>query len=114
MDILTRYLGSEKKPHLSKIGGKDFERIKNRVKESIKKMSFDLKKLYQERDELKGYKFTEDEELQRVFESSFPFEDTPDQMSANQDIKEDMTKVRTFLGSLKFFVGAPMRCIGAS
>ncbi len=94
MDILTRYLGSEKKPHLSKIGGKDFERIKNRVKESIKKMSFDLKKLYQERDELKGYKFTEDEELQRVFESSFPFEDTPDQMSANQDIKEDMTSAK--------------------
>ncbi|MBR2498133.1 MAG: transcription-repair coupling factor [Clostridia bacterium] len=91
MDILTRYLGGEKKPHLSKIGGKDFERVKNRVKESIKKMSFDLKRLYQERDELKGYKFSEDDELQRVFESSFPFEDTPDQTIANQDIKEDMT-----------------------
>ncbi len=91
MDILTRYLGSEKKPRLSKIGGKDFENIKRRVKESIKKMSFDLKKLYQERDELKGYKFTDDAELQSVFESSFPFEDTPDQMLANQDIKNDMT-----------------------
>ena len=91
MDILTRYLGGEKKPKLSKIGGKDFESVKKRVKESIKKMSFDLKKLYQERDELKGFKFMEDEELQRVFESSFPFEDTPDQALANQDIKEDMT-----------------------
>ena len=91
MDILTRYLGSEKKPRLSKIGGKDFENIKRRVKESIKKMSFDLKKLYQERDELKGYKFTDDPELQSVFESSFPFEDTPDQALANQDIKKDMT-----------------------
>ncbi len=91
MDILTRYLGSEKKPRLSKIGGKDFENIKRRVKESIKKMSFDLKKLYQERNEQKGYKFTNDTELQSVFESSFPFEDTPDQVLANQDIKNDMT-----------------------
>ncbi len=91
MDILTRYLGGEKKPRLSKIGGKDFENIKRRIKESIKKMSFDLKKLYQERNEQKGYKFTDDVELQSIFESSFPFEDTPDQMLANQDIKNDMT-----------------------
>ncbi len=94
MDILTRYLGGEKKPKLSKIGGKDFEHIKKRVKESIKKMSFDLKKLYQERDELKGYKFSADDELQAVFESSFPFEDTPDQATANEDIKNDMTSGR--------------------
>ena len=94
MDILTRYLGSEKKPKLSKIGGKDFERVKARVKESIKKMSFDLKKLYQERDEQKGFKFSEDEELQAVFESSFPFEDTPDQITANADIKSDMQSAR--------------------
>ncbi len=90
MDILTRYLGGEKKPKLSKIGGKDFENIKKRVKESIKKMSFDLKRLYQERDESKGFKFTEDEEMQSVFENAFPFEETPDQLSATQDIKEDM------------------------
>ncbi len=91
MDILTRYLGSDKKPRLSKIGGKDFENVKRRVKESIKKMSFDLKKLYQERDEKKGFKFSDDKELQSVFESKFPFEDTPDQIIANEDIKKDMT-----------------------
>ncbi len=94
MDILTRYLGSDKKPRLSKIGGKDFENIKKRVKESIKKMSFDLKRLYQERDEKKGFKFTNDEELQGIFESKFPFEDTPDQIIANEDIKGDMTSAK--------------------
>ncbi len=94
MDILTRYLGSEKTPRLSKLGGKDFERIKNSVKESIKKMSFDLKRLYQEREEVNGYKFTADDELQKVFESSFPFEDTPDQTVANIDIEKDMTSGR--------------------
>jgi len=91
MDILTRYLGGDKKPRLSKIGGKDFERIKNSVKESIKKMSFDLKRLYQEREQNNGYKFTNDTELQHVFENAFPFEDTPDQAVANSDIENDMT-----------------------
>lgn len=91
MDILTRYLGGEKKPKLSKIGGKDFERVKKSVRESIKKMSFDLKKLYQERDQRLGFRFTDDEELQSLFENSFPFEDTADQVQANLDIKADMT-----------------------
>ncbi len=94
MDILTRYLGGEKKPRLSRIGGKDFEHIKKKVRESIKKMSFDLKRLYQERDELKGFKFSSDEELEGVFESSFPFEDTPDQVQANMEIKADMTSAK--------------------
>ncbi len=94
MDILTRYLGGEKNPKLSKIGGKDFERIKNGVKESIKKMSFDLKRLYQEREDMKGFKFQTDLELQKVFESSFPFEDTPDQIIANQEIESDMESGR--------------------
>ncbi|MBQ3115822.1 MAG: transcription-repair coupling factor [Clostridia bacterium] len=94
MDLLTRYLGGEKKPRLSKIGGKDFERIKKNVKESIKKMSFDLKKLYHERNELKGYAFTDDKELEAVFVASFPFEDTPDQATANADIRADMTSMR--------------------
>lgn len=91
MDILTRYLGGDKKPRLSKIGGKDFERVKNAVRESIKKMSFDLKKLYQEREEQKGFQFDLQEELQEVFDGAFPFEQTPDQQTANQDIALDMT-----------------------
>lgn len=90
MDILTRYLGGEKKPKLSKIGGKDFERVKSRVKESIKKMSFDLKQLYKEREESKGFKFTQDNELQAVFENAFPFEETPDQAIASKEIESDM------------------------
>lgn len=90
MDILTKYLGSDKKPRLSKIGGKDFERIKKSVRESIKKMSFDLKALYKKREEGSGYKFTEYEELQTLFENAFAFEDTIDQQTATEEIKADM------------------------
>ncbi len=90
MDILTRYLGGEKKPRLSKIGGADFERIKKSVKESIKKMSFDLQKLYAERKEQKGYKFVVERDLEQAFLEAFPFEDTPDQVIAEKEISEDM------------------------
>ncbi len=91
MDILTRYLGGEKRPKLSKIGGADFEKIKKSVKESIKKMSFDLKKLYGERQASEGFAFTADGELEKAFASAFPFEETPDQIAADKDVKADMT-----------------------
>ena len=94
MDVLTRYLGSEKHPKLSKIGGKEFEKIKARAKESIKKMSFDLKKLYSEREAEKGFKFEVDGELYELFRDGFEFEDTPDQKTAESDILSDMEKGR--------------------
>lgn len=94
MDILTRYLGAEKSPRLSKIGGADFEKIKAAVKESIKKMSFDLKKLYSERNALAGFPFSSDEELEKAFDEAFPFEETPDQVAADEDIKKDMESER--------------------
>ena len=90
MDILTRYLGSEKKPRLSKIGGADFEKVKKAVKESIKKMSFDLKKLYSERNATEGFAFNTDTELEKAFDGAFSFEETPDQITADEDIKKDM------------------------
>lgn len=94
LDILTRYLGTEKTPKLSKLGGSDFARVKKGVIESIKKMSFDLKELYKKRSALKGFAFEDDEELQTLFESSFMHEDTPDQRKATLDIKKDMVSER--------------------
>ena len=90
MDILTRYLGSEKNPRLSKIGG-DFKSSLQKIRNSIKKMSFDLKKLYHERNEMTGYKFKMDEELMSIFLSAFRYEDTEDQAKATQDVFKDMT-----------------------
>jgi transcription-repair coupling factor (superfamily II helicase) len=90
LDVLTKYVGGEKEPHLSRLGGKDFERVKNRVKESLKKLSFDLKKLYQERSKKVGYAFYEDKELQTAFDTACGFEETPDQLTASTDVANDM------------------------
>ncbi len=91
LDVLSKYIGAEKTPKLSKIGGKDFERIKGRVIDSIKKMSFDLKKLYAERNAEKGFKFSLDQEMMNIFISEFEYEDTPDQHAAFTDVVLDMT-----------------------
>ncbi len=90
LDILTRYLGKEKNPSLSKIGGADFDKIKERVKKSIREMSFDLRKLYEERNSLKGFPFVIDKELFDLFICAFEHEDTEDQITATEEIAEDM------------------------
>ncbi len=90
LDAISRYVGGEKEPQLSKIGGKDFERIKSRVRESLRQLSFDLKKLYSERASKKGFVFECDEESEILFESSFGHEDTYDQQTTNEEIRIDM------------------------
>ncbi|MBE5747312.1 MAG: transcription-repair coupling factor [Clostridiales bacterium] len=89
MDVLSKYVG-DAAPTLSKIGGADFERVKARVKASLKKLAFDLKQLYAERAENRGYPFPENEVFMQEFEDAFHHELTPDQASSVQEIKADM------------------------
>ncbi len=89
MDSLSKYVG-DSNPHLSKIGGAEFERVKARVKASLKKLAFDLKALYAERTERKGYKFPENKAFMQEFEDAFEHELTPDQASSIEEIKADM------------------------
>ena len=90
MDVLSKYVGDEN-PSLSRIGGAEFERVKARVRASLKNLAFDLKKLYAERAENKGYYFPENEVFMEEFEENFEYELTPDQASSVQEIKGDMS-----------------------
>ncbi len=89
MDILSKYVG-DSAPALSKIGGADFERVKERVRQSIKKLAFDLKELYAERSRKRGYAFPENAAMMQEFENSFEYEETPDQLLSVEEIKRDM------------------------
>ena len=89
MDVLSKYVG-DASPALSKIGGVDFERVKAKVKASLKKLAFDLKKLYAERTENRGYEFPKNEIFMQEFEDAFIHELTPDQASSVREIKADM------------------------
>ena len=90
MDKLSRYLGGSETPTLNRIGGGEFERIKARVKKSIAEMTINLKKLYAERKQLKGYAFSPDNALTREFENAFAFEETEDQIVSMDEIRSDM------------------------
>ena len=90
MDKLTQYLGGSEAPALSKIGGGEFERVKARVRASIRKMTVNLKKLYKARAEKKGFKFSENGELMDEFIAAFEYEDTEDQAASWQEISDDM------------------------
>ncbi len=89
MDVLSKYMGEED-PALSKIGGGEFERVKARVRASLKKMAFDLKQLYAERQEQKGYVFPDYPDLMDEFAAAFPYEETPDQLTSFEEIRADM------------------------
>jgi len=89
MDVLSKYVG-DASPALSKIGGADFERVKERVKQSIKKLAFDLKELYAERSAKHGFRFPENTVMMQEFEDAFSYEETPDQLTSIEEIKADM------------------------
>lgn len=89
MDCLSKYVGEESPP-LSKIGGADFERVKERVRQSIKKLAFDLKELYAERAAKRGFRFPENTVMMEEFENAFEYEETPDQLLSIEEIKGDM------------------------
>jgi len=88
LDRLSKYLGADE-PKLNKIGG-EFEKIKEKIKQSISEMSINLKKLYKARKEKIGYKYSEDNEYTLQFDNAFEFEPTEDQLYAIQEIKSDM------------------------
>ena len=93
MDMLTKFSGGET-PKLNKLGGDEFKKTKEKAKASIRKLAFDLLKLYQEREKQKGYKYSPDTPWQREFEENFEYDLTDDQDRAVREIKDDMEKGR--------------------
>lgn len=88
---ISKYKGKEgQMPQLNKLGSGAWERTKEKTKSKIKDIARDLIKLYAERQNEKGFAFTKDTYLQTELEASFKYEDTPDQLKATQDIKQDM------------------------
>lgn len=90
MDLLSRFSGAEKPAKLSKIGGVEFSAVKERVKKSVKNLAINLLELYAKREKIKGFAFSEDNDLQMEFENAFPYAETEDQLVSIAEIKKDM------------------------
>jgi len=93
LDLLYKYVGTgDKEPRLNRLGGTEWEKTKARVAKSIRDMTEDLLKLYAARESIKGYAFSKDTPWQRQFEDEFPYEETPGQIKAINDVKRDMER----------------------
>lgn len=90
---ISKYSGQEGQvPSMSKLGSPEWENKKSRVKKQVKDIAKDLISLYAKRRSASGFAFSNDSVLQVELESSFIYEDTPDQASATSDVKADMEK----------------------
>lgn len=81
-------------PKIDSLGGSSWQRKKDIVRKRIHEMAKKLLTLYAERMVYKGFSFSPDTELHRAFEGFFPYEETPDQIKAIEDIKADMESER--------------------
>jgi transcription-repair coupling factor (superfamily II helicase) len=95
LDQLERYRsadddGDRPPPRLHKLGGSSWRKVREKTERAIKQMAAELLDLYARRKVASGYAFPPDTRWQRELESSFLYEDTPDQRRATEDIKRDM------------------------
>jgi len=92
INLVQKYIGAEgRKPRIDALGKKSaWNRIKERVKESVEEIAKDLIKIYSKRSALKGFRYPPDTQWQEEFESLFEYEETPDQLTAIEDVKDDM------------------------
>jgi len=81
-------------PKIYKLGSAAWKKIKQKTKSKVKKIAFDLIKVYAKRRLRKGFQYEPDGYLQHELEASFIYEDTPDQSKATEDIKRDMESER--------------------
>jgi transcription-repair coupling factor (superfamily II helicase) len=89
VDSLARYVGGED-PKVMRLGGGDWERAKGKVRKAVREMAAELVRLYQTRMHAEGHAFGLDSAWQSELEHAFPHEETPDQLAAIDEVKQDM------------------------
>ncbi|WP_416675362.1 transcription-repair coupling factor [Egbenema bharatensis] len=93
--VLSRFRGAGgQTPELNKMSGKAWEKTKSKVRKAVKKVAVDLLQLYAQRSQQEGFTFPIDTPWQQEMEDSFPYQATPDQLKAIQDVKRDMENPR--------------------
>ncbi|MFA6940727.1 MAG: transcription-repair coupling factor [Clostridiaceae bacterium] len=91
LDMIQKYIGNEgNAPKINKLGGNEWAKAKEKAKKCINEIAESLVKLYAIRSTVKGYSYSTDLEWQKQFEEEFPYEETPDQLTAAEEIKKDM------------------------
>ncbi len=93
--LLQKYVAHEGiHPKLNKLGSAEWAKTKSRVRKKAKDIAANLIKLYAEREQIKGFAFSEDNDLTDIFEADFLYEETEDQQRAIDDVKRDMESIK--------------------
>ncbi|HEX9164355.1 MAG TPA: transcription-repair coupling factor, partial [Gemmatimonadales bacterium] len=97
LDQLERYRaagddGDRPPPRLHRLGGSSWKKVRDRTRQAIRELAGELLDLYARRRVAAGYGFPPDTRWQRELESSFLYEDTPDQRKATEEVKRDMER----------------------
>lgn len=123
LDLISKYIGGSGEPEktkLNKLGGTDWNKARSRAKAAAKELAAGLIQLYAERAQLKGFAFPPDNDWQREFEDSFPYDETDDQLRCTAEIKSDMESDRPMdrllcgdvgFGKTEVALRAVMKCI---
>jgi len=91
MHLVQKYIAFHiRRPKLYRLGSKEWLRTKERTRKGIQKLAWELLSLQAMRLSSQGFAFSCDTDWQREFEVTFPFKETPDQLKATQEVKEDM------------------------
>ncbi|MCE5200370.1 MAG: transcription-repair coupling factor [Armatimonadota bacterium] len=91
IDRVQKYIGGEANPPtVHRLGGSEWQRTTSRVKKAVQEMAKELVELYAWRQALQGHSYGPDTAWQEEMESAFPYRETPDQLSAINDVKHDL------------------------
>lgn len=95
MHLIQRYVGFDKRPpKIYKLGGKAWNKTKERARKGVYSMVFELLEMNAMRSKLDGYAFLKDTDWQEEFEKRFPYKETPDQARSAKEVKSDMESKR--------------------
>ena len=90
-DRIQKYRSKESRaPKINRLGGSEWQKVRNKVKGHVSEVAQHLVKLYSERQAREGFAYSSDSEWQKEFEETFPYTETDDQLKAIEDVKADM------------------------
>jgi len=93
LDNVRKYIGAgEVQPRLNKLGSKEWENAKAKVKKNLREVAQNLIELYAKRKNAKGFAYSKDTAWQKQFEDDFPYVETDDQLRCIEEVKQDMQK----------------------
>ncbi len=91
LDYIRKYIGGDKiKPKINRLGSKEWENTKAKVKNNLRQVAKELIELYAKREKIQGFQFSKDTPWQDEFEAKFPYQETEDQLRCIEEVKKDM------------------------